>query len=141
MKLFLMVTFFFLFSSLTLITGCKAKTIKINSNNNEVTMCTMEVKLCPDGSYVSRTGSNCEFTLCSLEKKGAEDARLIEAAIIGSAESPDPILERVLKLEKEGLVSNVVVMESFPVQIHLRTTQQIIDELKSMPRVISPSFR
>src|ERR1035437_3981919 len=24
----------------------------------------MEAKLCPDGSYVSRTGPNCEFTSC-----------------------------------------------------------------------------
>jgi len=27
--------------------------------------CTMEVKLCPDGSYVSRTGPNCESAECS----------------------------------------------------------------------------
>ena len=26
--------------------------------------CTMEAKLCPDGSYVSRTGPNCEFAAC-----------------------------------------------------------------------------
>jgi hypothetical protein len=26
--------------------------------------CTMEAKLCPDGSYVSRTGPRCEFTAC-----------------------------------------------------------------------------
>lgn len=26
--------------------------------------CTMEAKLCPDGSYVSRTGPNCEFAPC-----------------------------------------------------------------------------
>ncbi len=26
--------------------------------------CTMEAKACPDGSYVSRTGPNCEFALC-----------------------------------------------------------------------------
>lgn len=26
--------------------------------------CTQEAKLCPDGSYVSRTGPNCEFTPC-----------------------------------------------------------------------------
>lgn len=26
--------------------------------------CTMEAKLCPDGSYVGRTGPNCEFTPC-----------------------------------------------------------------------------
>jgi hypothetical protein len=26
--------------------------------------CTQEAKLCPDGSYVSRTGPKCEFTPC-----------------------------------------------------------------------------
>jgi hypothetical protein len=26
--------------------------------------CTQEAKLCPDGSYVSRTGPNCEFAAC-----------------------------------------------------------------------------
>lgn len=26
--------------------------------------CTQEAKLCPDGSYVGRTGSNCEFAAC-----------------------------------------------------------------------------
>jgi len=26
--------------------------------------CTMEAKLCPDGSYVGRSGSNCEFDKC-----------------------------------------------------------------------------
>jgi hypothetical protein len=26
--------------------------------------CTMEAKLCPDGSYVGRTGPNCEFASC-----------------------------------------------------------------------------
>ncbi len=29
--------------------------------------CTMEAKLCPDGSYVGRTGPNCEFTACPGE--------------------------------------------------------------------------
>ena len=33
------------------------------SSTNEVA-CTMEAKLCPDGSYVSRTGPNCEFATC-----------------------------------------------------------------------------
>lgn len=29
--------------------------------------CTMEAKLCPDGTYVSRSGPNCEFTACPGE--------------------------------------------------------------------------
>lgn len=34
-----------------------------HSQNSQV--CTQDAKLCPDGSYVSRTGPNCEFTECS----------------------------------------------------------------------------
>jgi len=29
--------------------------------------CTLEAKICPDGSTVGRTGPNCEFTLCPGE--------------------------------------------------------------------------
>ncbi len=29
--------------------------------DNEVVACTMDAKMCPDGSYVGRTGKNCEF--------------------------------------------------------------------------------
>ena len=34
--------------------------------------CTMEAKLCPDGSYVGRTGPKCEFALCPDEKNGGD---------------------------------------------------------------------
>ncbi len=27
----------------------------------DITMCTMDAMMCPDGSYVGRTGPNCEF--------------------------------------------------------------------------------
>jgi hypothetical protein len=33
-------------------------------NNGRQVACTMEAKLCPDGSAVGRTGSNCEFAEC-----------------------------------------------------------------------------
>lgn len=33
--------------------------------------CTMEAKLCPDGSYVSRTGTNCAFAPCPGGGNGA----------------------------------------------------------------------
>ena len=34
--------------------------------NTEPTACTMEAKVCPDGSSVGRTGPNCEFTECPI---------------------------------------------------------------------------
>ena len=57
------------------------------------------------------------------------------ALIIGSAESPDPVLTRVMALEKSGVVKDVVVQESFPVQIRLRAPRKVIDKLNQIPRV------
>ena len=42
-------------------------------------------------------------------------SQLIDTVIIGSAETPDPVLEKIIELEKNGIISNVIVMESFPV--------------------------
>lgn len=33
-------------------------------DNEAAVICTMDAKLCPDGSYVGRTGPNCEFAAC-----------------------------------------------------------------------------
>jgi len=38
---------------------------KANINKEGGVACTQEAKLCPDGSYVGRTGPNCEFAECS----------------------------------------------------------------------------
>jgi len=65
----------------------------------------------------------------------SNSGKLKEALIIGSAEFPDPVLQRVRVLEREGVVKDVVVLESFPVQIHLKASQSIIDELTNISRV------
>ncbi|KLI99900.1 hypothetical protein [Luteimonas sp. FCS-9] len=64
----------------------------------------------------------------------ADRAPLEAATIAGSAESPDPVLERVRDLQRRGVVEDVVVQESFPVQIRLRAPRHVIDELEAMPR-------
>jgi hypothetical protein len=38
--------------------------VEITNDGGTQTICTQEVKQCPDGSYVSRTGPNCEFSEC-----------------------------------------------------------------------------
>ena len=35
-----------------------------NTNDTQGVICTMDAKLCPDGSYVGRTGPACEFSQC-----------------------------------------------------------------------------
>jgi hypothetical protein len=48
------------------ITPNKAKSTINQDRITKQIVCTQEVKLCPDGSYVSRTGPNCEFTECPV---------------------------------------------------------------------------
>lgn len=38
--------------------------VGMSNKNISTVACTMEAKLCPDGSAVGRTGPNCEFTAC-----------------------------------------------------------------------------
>ncbi|MDP2950756.1 MAG: hypothetical protein Q8N55_00050 [bacterium] len=42
----------------------RAKLNKLYGCNNQPVACAQDAKQCPDGSYVSRTGPNCEFASC-----------------------------------------------------------------------------
>jgi hypothetical protein len=45
-------------------TGAGVKTVVATSKTEEGIVCTTDAKLCPDGSYVSRTGPSCSFAVC-----------------------------------------------------------------------------
>jgi hypothetical protein len=49
--------------------------------------CTMEAKICPDGSSVGRTGPNCEFTTCPVAT-----VTPIETPIIETSPSASPVM-------------------------------------------------
>ena len=80
------------------------------------------------------------FTGCAMANGGGDraDQEWITAVIVGSAESPDPVLVWVRQLERDGKVRDVTVMESFPVQIRLTAPQHIIDELRASKRKLPP---
>lgn len=40
--------------------------ITVTTAEDEQVFCTQDVKMCPDDSYVSRTGPNCEFAECPV---------------------------------------------------------------------------
>ena len=59
---------------------------------NNLVACTQEAKQCPDGSYVGRTGSNCEFTPCPKALSiitQAEARSIAEKACIKGGEALD----------------------------------------------------
>ncbi len=50
-----------------------------NPNEEEPVACTADAKLCPDGSYVGRSGPNCEFDPCPIPEDAIfEDGTILE---------------------------------------------------------------
>jgi hypothetical protein len=45
-----------------------------SSTSSQAVLCTQEVKLCSDGSYVARTGPNCEFSACPASLNSSSPA-------------------------------------------------------------------
>jgi hypothetical protein len=55
----------YIFVALFVLVGVAAVAwMNAGKRNTQPTACTMEAKLCPDGSAVGRTGPNCEFAAC-----------------------------------------------------------------------------
>jgi len=83
------------------------------------------------------------ITGCSSvhDNETAVDNEIIRALIIGSAEHPDPVLKMVHDLEKKGILKNVIVRESFPVQIDVTGPKDVIKKIKAIPKEISPDFK
>ncbi len=61
----------FLLIGLIVFLGCT--TSSNNTDNNQVA-CTMDAKICPDGSAVGRIAPDCNFALCPVIVGGDKDA-------------------------------------------------------------------
>lgn len=51
----------------------------------EMVFCTADVKLCPDGSYVGRTGPNCEFSACPVREVAVDVSPAVVTTKIGES--------------------------------------------------------
>jgi len=49
---------------LIVLVGCGTSYYFINKQSQKQTTCTLEAKICPNGSAVGRIGPNCEFAAC-----------------------------------------------------------------------------
>ncbi|MFA5188663.1 MAG: hypothetical protein WC460_04860 [Patescibacteria group bacterium] len=84
---------FIIFAFIVLLAGCSLQPItKPNQlpNNTNQRACTQEAKLCPDGSAVGRTGSNCEFAPCPEVNSALSEAEaraIAEKACIKGGEA------------------------------------------------------
>jgi uncharacterized protein (UPF0179 family) len=65
-QFFLIVAILFTLSASIYVSISKKNTVR---NLQKEIVCTMEAKICPDGSFVGRTGPNCDFSPCPKENQ------------------------------------------------------------------------
>jgi tryptophan-rich sensory protein len=78
--------------------------------------CTMEAKLCPDGTAVGRSGPNCEFAPCSGEIDLAKElADCLPKSDLASKEKCDSLLAEITDFTSCAK-AGFPIMESYPEQ-------------------------
>lgn len=74
-------------------------------NSQKPVACTMEAKLCPDGSAVGRTGPKCEFAPCPEVKTGILKGKVTIGPLCPVEPCPgtvtNPYISRTITLQKQ----------------------------------------
>ena len=77
--------------------------------------CTMEAMECPDGSYVGRSGPNCEFAPCPETDVAKELADCLPRSDMESRKKCERLLRFITNYE-ECVIAGFPIMESYPTQ-------------------------
>lgn len=102
------------------VAGFFYRNVMESSGKPEPVACTMDAKVCPDGSAVGRTGPSCEFSTCPLPN--AEDAQIGLGFVIpegyrsnADAIGADPELRVVLDKQGAGSIPHNIVIRRFDI--------------------------
>lgn len=87
--------------------------------SSETVMCTMDAKMCSDGSYVGRSGPNCEFVCPDLPAVDADiQAHIDEKAELIKLTTPAPLSTLISPLTITGEARGYWFFEaSFPIYL------------------------
>ncbi|HVW71887.1 MAG TPA: hypothetical protein VHB93_01905 [Candidatus Paceibacterota bacterium] len=84
------------------------------------TACTLEAKLCPDGTAVGRTGPNCEFAACPAPNVSLDSVKIAFAVPAGYVANPAALgsdATLVAAYEKSGSTTpaDAIVVRDYPI--------------------------
>ncbi len=116
------------------------------------TPCTQEAKLCPDGSYVGRTGPNCEFSACP-DSPASGGSGIFGTVLLGPtcpiqrippdpkcADKPYRATLAVMTPDRKTEVTRFTSNAAGEFRITLPPGQYTIASLSSMPPTCTASF-
>ncbi|MEW5251162.1 hypothetical protein [Microbulbifer discodermiae] len=77
--------------------------------------------------------------LCACTTVENNESDWQRVMIRGAKMTPDPVLQEVQRLEQSGRVKNVVVLESYPLQIWLSADPETIKKLQALSDKNNPA--
>ncbi len=83
----------------------------------EAVACTMEAKMCPDGSYVGRIGPSCEFAACPSVVAPLETSMILEAKLGETVSAFGAIITPEVLLEDSRCPTDVVCIQAGTVRV------------------------
>lgn len=105
--------------------------------------CTMEAKMCPDGTSVGRTGPECAFATCPLPN--AEDAEVgigfvIPSGYVANADAigADESLRAVFDKPSAGQIPHSLIIRRFPIPEGKSGEAVILEHTMFEPSGITP---
>ena len=94
--------------------------LSANRVPGEQVFCTMEAKLCPDGSYVGRIGPKCEFAECPTAGSSFIEPRSVEAGINETVNALDVSITPLAVLEDSRCAVDVQCVWAGTVHVRAR---------------------
>lgn len=105
----------------------------LTTQQPQTTVCTKEAKVCPDGSSIYRTGTNCEFAECptteDFSNLGPKDTYLVIKITRDKISNLD---EFVSFTEKYGATKNITQLESATKGLSDSEKNQMFTAIESM---------
>ena len=139
--------YFLIFVVLLTFTGCRPSSVSLPPQ--EQVVCTQEARECPDGSFVGRSGPNCEFAACPESATarlacGFLDGKQVDCPAGQMCATFDQISsEPTIRCLPNNFCDTAcatdeecVVAESWPLQIHCvkkENTEGLIKPIKLAP--------
>lgn len=71
--------------------------VVVTPTSTEPVACTMDAKMCPDGSYVGRTGPSCEFEACPTAQGG--ENKVAWTLVLGNQQAQSTLYTNKLETE------------------------------------------
>ena len=103
--------------------------------------CTMDAKICPDGSSVGREGPSCEFAACPSTKTSIEEAGIsfaLPAGYVDGVQEPgaDGLDESMLDFYQKGavgIVPHYLTIYRYPIPEEKTSDQVILENTRYQP--------